>query len=69
MHAIMKSSVAAMMGIPHVSKKHTTSINGRAFALGHGVQQEESGEVKEAKVRAHLDKLAVEAKTRSENKQ
>lgn len=64
------SFMAAMAGMmkragPGDKKvKHETSINGRAFAPGKGVQQE-SGPEKEAKVRKHLDQLAAEAKARS----
>lgn len=55
----------AFLGIPHKPKaEKETSINGRAFAPGKGVQQEVSSEEKEAKVQAHLDKLAKEAKAR-----
>lgn len=55
----------AFLGIPHKPKaEKETSINGRAFAPGKGVQQEVSSEEKEVKVRAHLDKLASECKAR-----
>lgn len=55
----------AFLGISHKPKaEKKTSINGRAFAPGKGVQQEVSSEAKEAKVRAHLDKLAKETEAR-----
>lgn len=56
-----------LFGIEHKPKKagdKETSINGRAFAPGKGVQQLESSEEKEANIRKHLVKLASEAKAR-----
>lgn len=55
-----------MYGRTHVPKKDVeTSINGRAFAPGKGVQQMLSSEEKEVIVQAHLDKLAAEARGRA----
>lgn len=66
--AMNKAITSMMFGHKHVPKAkgtQETSINGRAFAPGKGVQQEISSEAKEAKVRAHLDNLASEVKARS----
>ncbi len=66
--AISASWVKAMMGIepkPMVKKEKETSINGRAFAPGKGVQQELSGPEKEAKVDAHLAQLRKDVEVRT----
>ncbi len=66
MRAASTMMLNLFLGIPHVPKtKKETSINGRAFAPGKGVQQEASSDEKEAKVQAHLAKLRNDVRTRA----
>lgn len=66
--AIMKASINMMLGIPHVPKNQQLSqTDGKLFAQkGDPVAEAEAAEVKEREVRAHLNKLAAEAKARSD---
>lgn len=65
MQAICQSMSNLMRGVEHTPNKKTeTSITGRAFAPGKGVQQE-TGPEKEAKVREHLRRLRVDARIRA----
>lgn len=65
MNPSFMAMLGGMMKKPGTKKvKHETSINGRAFAPGKGVQQN-TGPEHEAKVRSHLTQLAAEAKARS----
>lgn len=67
MQAICKSISNLMKGVEHTPNKKTeTSITGRAFAPGKGVQQD-TGPEKEAKVREHLRRLAVDAHIRAQS--
>ncbi len=68
MKALSTLYLSAFMGIepkPVVKKEKETSINGRAFAPGKGVQQEMSGPEKEAKVDAHLAQLRKDVEVRT----
>ncbi len=66
--ALARLFVLACTGKTHEPKpkgKIETSINGRAFAPGKGVQQEVSSDEKEAKVQAQLTKLRDDVRTRA----
>ncbi len=54
-----------ILGLHQPKAKKETSINGRAFAPGHGHQQEVSSDEKEAKVQAHLAKLRDDVRARA----
>ncbi len=58
--------IDACLGIEHAPKAKKDPNTGAAFAKNVGAQQDEPSDEKEAKVRAHLDQLAREARVRAD---
>ena len=74
MQALWQANVDLMLGLPHVSKAHAKPTDGPAFAKNIKADAEfprsdlivmAEEEEAERDVRAHLDRLAEEAKARA----